>query len=35
MRDVPNGQIHVKNHAANAARVLKCVRPFWDVVKKG
>ena len=25
-----NGQTHFKNLAANAARFLKCVRPFWD-----
>ena len=27
-----NVQTHFKNLAANAARFLKCVRPFWDIM---
>ena len=27
-----NGQTHHKNLAANAARSLKCVKPFWDIM---
>ena len=27
-----NGQTHFKNAAANAARFLKCVWPFWDIM---
>ena len=27
-----NGQVHFKNLAANAARFLKCVWPFWNVM---
>ena len=26
-----NGQTHFKNLAANGARFLKCVWPFWDI----
>ena len=33
MHDVAqNGQSHFKNLAAFAARFLKCVRPFWDIM---
>ena len=28
-----NGQAHFKNLAAFAARFLKCVEPFYDIVK--
>ena len=27
-----NGQTHLKNHAGNAARSLKCIWPFWDIM---
>ena len=27
-----NEQTHFKNLAAFAARFLKCVRPFWDII---
>ena len=27
-----NGQTHFKNLAANAARILKCVCPVWDIM---
>ena len=27
-----NGQAHFKNLEANAARLLKCLCPFWDVM---
>ena len=27
-----NGQTHFKTLAANAARFLKCVWPFWDIM---
>ena len=27
-----NGQAHLKNLAAFAARFLKCVGPFWDIM---
>ena len=27
-----NGQRHFKNLAANAARFLKCVKPFWGIM---
>ena len=27
-----NGQTHFKNLAAFAARFLKCVQPFWDIM---
>ena len=27
-----NGQTYFKNLAANAARFLKCVWPFWDIM---
>ena len=27
-----NGQTHIKNIAANAARFLKCVWSFWDII---
>ena len=27
-----NGQTHFKNLAAFTARLLKCVRPFWDIM---
>ena len=27
-----NGQTHFKSLAANAARFLKCVWPFWDIM---
>ena len=27
-----NGQAHFKNFAANAARFLRCVWPFWDIM---
>ena len=30
-----NGQTHFKNFAAFAARFLKCVWPFWDIMYKG
>ena len=30
-----NGQTHFKNLAAFAARFLKCVWPFWDIMYKG
>ena len=30
-----NGQTHSKNLAANVARFLKCVSPFWDIIIKG
>ena len=29
-----NGQVHFENVAAFAARFLKCIWPFWDVVQK-
>ena len=29
-----NGQTHFKNLAAFAARFLKCVWPFWDIMNK-
>ena len=29
-----NGQAHFKNVAANTARFLKCVQPFWKVYIK-
>ena len=32
MHKVPKGQTHFKNLAANAARFLKCVWPFWDLM---
>ena len=30
-----NGQAHFKNLAANAARFLECVWPFWDIMYEG
>ena len=27
-----NGKTHFKNLAANAARFLKCVLPFWNIM---
>ena len=30
-----NDQTHFKNFAANAAKVLKCVWPFWDIMHYG
>ena len=27
-----DGQTHFKNLAGNAARLLKCVWPFWDIM---
>ena len=30
-----NGQTHFKNLTAFAARFLKCVWPFWDIMHKG
>ena len=27
-----NAHVHFKNLAANAARFLKCVSPFWDAL---
>ena len=30
-----NGQTHFKNFAANAARFLECVWPFWDIMYEG
>ena len=27
-----DGQAHFKNIAAHAARFLKCVWPFWDIM---
>ena len=27
-----NGQTHFKNLAASAARFLKCIWPFWDIM---
>ena len=29
-----NGETHFKNLAANAARFLKCVWPFYDIAKE-
>ena len=33
LRNVENGQTHIKNLAAFAARFLKCVEPFYDIAK--
>ena len=27
-----NGQTHFKNSAANAAKILKGIWPFWDIM---
>ena len=32
MQNVPNGWTHFKNPGANAARFLKCVWPYWDIM---